>query len=285
MIKLLTDSACDLSNEMITELDIHVLPLIVFDENSNEYLDGATISSKQVFDAMREGKVYKTSQVPPEAFLGFFRTLAEDDEVLYIAFSSGLSGTYNSALQAREVYLEEGGKARIEILDTLAASGGFGLIVHHTALKLREGADLNELVDYTKTLIERIDQLFTVDDLEYLFRGGRVSRSSALIGGLLNIKPVLTILEGKLVPLEKTRGRLKSIKRMCELLGERTEGRLDGEMVFITHGDDLEAANKLKDLIKEAYGERKFVISPVGSTIGAHSGPGTLAVFYLKPIQ
>lgn len=285
MLKIMTDSACDLSDTILADLGITVVPLMVLDQE-NEYLDGQNIKPKDVFDAMREGKVFKTSQVPLEFFSNVFNALQDDDEVLYIAFSSGLSGTYNTGLLARDNYLEEGGKAHIEILDTLAASGGFGLIVYQVAIKAKTGVSLSELVAYAKNLIMRIDHIFTVDDLEYLFRGGRVTRSAALIGGLLNIKPILTVLDGKLTPLEKVRGRLKSIKRMCELMGERSNYEaLEDQTIFINHGDDLDAAYKLKGFIEEAYGCKSFVIHTVGSAVGAHSGPGTLALFYFKPLD
>jgi DegV family protein with EDD domain len=282
MIRLVTDSASDLSSEMIAEYGLYVAPLLVH-HGTAQYLDGETILAKRVFDEMRQGKVFKTAQVTPESFLEIFNGFSDEDEVLYLAFSSELSGTYNSGLIARDLYREEGGKARIEILDTRAASGGIGLIVREVAKRAREGADFESLLSYAEELMGRVDQLFTVDDLEYLFRGGRVSRSAAFMGGLLNIKPVLEIADGKLVPLEKTRGRLKSIKRLCELMGERSGGNLGDQTILIHHGDDLEAAHKLREMIREAYGIQSFVIHTVGSVIGAHSGPGTLAVFYLKP--
>lgn len=282
MIRIVTDSAADLSQEMIASLGLYVAPLLVHDE-TREYRDALDLEPKALYDRMRGGQSFKTSQATPEAFYEIFKNFSEEDEVLYLAFSSGLSGTYNSGVMARELYLEEGGKARVEILDTQAASGGFGLIVYEVAKRALDGADFDSLLAYAKALIQRVEHLFTVDDLEYLFRGGRLSRSSALLGGLLNIKPVLTVEGGKLIPLEKTRGRLKSIRRICELMGEHTGGDLNGQTIFIHHGDDLEAAHKLKELILESYGAQSFVIEMVGSVIGAHTGPGVLAVFYLKP--
>lgn len=283
MIRLVTDSASDLSHDMIAEYDLKAAPLLVHDDE-RQYRDAVDIEPKTVYDRMRGGQTFKTSQATPESFLEIFRSFSDEDEVLYLAFSSGLSGTYNSGQIARDLYNEEGGKARIEILDTGAASGAFGLIVYEVAKRAREGVDFEALLAYAQSLIPRAEHLFTVDDLEYLFRGGRLSRSSALIGGLLNIKPILTVEAGKLTPLEKTRGRQKSIKRICELMGERTGGNLKGQTVFIYHGDDLEAAHKLKAMIQEAYGVEYFVIGEVGAVIGAHTGPGVLAAFYLKPL-
>ncbi|SCZ76248.1 DegV family protein [Acidaminobacter hydrogenoformans] len=283
MVRLVTDSAADLSQDMIARYSLKVAPLLVHD-GERQYRDAVEIRPKTVYDDMRGGKSFKTSQATPESFLEIFRSCSDADEVLYLAFSSGLSGTYNSGLIARDLYKEEGGKARIEIVDTRAASGAFGLIVYEVARRAEAGASFDELIAYSESLIERIDHLFTVDDLEYLFRGGRLSRSSALIGGLLNIKPILSVAEGKLTPIEKSRGRLKSIKRICELMGERTAGKsLKDQTVFVYHGDDLEAAHKLQELIQEAHGVETFVIGEVGAVIGAHTGPGVLAAFYLKP--
>lgn len=284
MIRLVTDSASDLSHDLIAENNLSVAPLLVHDDE-RQYRDAVDIQPKTVYDRMRGGQSFKTSQATPESFLEIFKSFSDEDEVLYLAFSSGLSGTYNSGLIARDLYKEEGGKARIEILDTQAASGAFGLIVYEVAKRAKAGADFEELLAYAQSLIPRTEHLFTVDDLEYLFRGGRLSRSSALIGGLLNIKPILTVADGKLTPLEKTRGRLKSIKRISELMGERTGGNLKGQTVFIYHGDDLEAAHKLQELIQEAYGAQSFIIGEVGAVIGAHTGPGVLAAFYLKPVE
>ncbi len=283
MIRLVTDSAADLSQDIIARYNLKVAPLLVHD-GERQYRDAVEIRPKTVYDGMRGGNSYKTSQATPESFLEIFQSFSDEDEVLYLAFSSGLSGTYNSGLIARDLYKEEGGKARIEIIDTKAASGAFGLIVYEVARHLEAGASFEALTAYAQSLIERVDHLFTVDDLEYLFRGGRLSRSSALLGGLLNIKPILTVADGKLTPLEKARGRLKSIKRICELMGERTKGQsLEGQTVFVYHGDDIEAAHKLQELIQEAYGVTTFVIGEVGAVIGAHTGPGVLAAFYLKP--
>lgn len=284
MIRLVTDSASDLSHDLIAEYNLSVAPLLVHDDE-RQYRDAVDTQPKEVYDRMRGGQSFKTSQATPESFLEIFKSFSDEDEVLYLAFSSGLSGTYNSGLIARDLYNEEGGKARIEILDTQAASGGVGLIVYEVAKRAKEGADFEALVAYAQSLIPRVEHLFTVEDLEYLFRGGRLSRSSALIGGLLNIKPILTVADGKLTPLEKTRGRLKSIKRISELMGERTGRSLDGQTVFIYHGDDLESAHRLKEMIQEAYGVEAFVIGEVGAVIGAHTGPGVLAAFYLKPAE
>jgi len=284
MIRLVTDSASDLSHDIIAEYNLSVAPLLVHDD-ARQFRDAVDIQPKTVYDRMRGGQSFKTSQATPESFLEIFKSFSDEDEVLYLAFSSGLSGTYNSGLIARDLYKEEGGKARIEILDTQAASGAFGLLVYEVAKRAREGVDIEALVAYAQSLILRTEHLFTVDDLEYLFRGGRLSRSSALIGGLLSIKPILTVADGKLTPLEKTRGRQKSIKRICELMGERTGGKFNGQTVFIYHGDDLEAAHKLKDMIQEAYGVESFIIGEVGAVIGAHTGPGVLAAFYLKPAE
>lgn len=279
--RIITDSASDLSFELTKQLGIDVLPLSVF-LGDVEYKDGETIEPKELYDNMRVGKVYKTSQVAPQAFKQKFEEYAKNNEpCIYIAFSSELSGTYQSSLIAKEEIVEEYPNFDITIIDTKCASGGFGLVVLKAAQMAAEGATKEEIVRTTEFNAEHMEHIFTVDDLEYLFRGGRVSRTAAVIGSLLNIKPILHVEDGKLVPLEKVRGRNKVLKRMMEIIEERGND-LDKQTIGITHGDDIEVAMKAKEMIEEKFGSKDFVIRDVGCAVGAHSGPGTLAIFFLN---
>lgn len=279
-VKIITDSASDLPKDIIKELDIEVMPLMVY-LNDVEYQDGVGIEYHDFFQAMRDGAVTRTSQVPNQYFEDTFNKYGNCDEVLYIAFSSGLSGTYQGGELVKSTIQEENPKFNLTIIDSKSASTGFGLIVYYAAKLAKEGASLEEIINKTRDNIEHMEHIFTVDDLEYLYRGGRVSRGAAVLGSMLNIKPILDVEDGKLVPLQKVRSRKKSINRMVEIMGERGK-RLDDQVIGICHGDDLEAAETLKTLIKEKYGSKDFIISYTGCAVGAHSGPGTLSVFFLN---
>lgn len=280
-IRIITDSACDLSPEITQKYNIDVIPILVY-MNDIEYKDGETLNAKELYGNMRDGKIYKTAQVPPQVFTEKFKRYAENgDQCIYIAFSSGLSGTYNSAMMAKHEVIEDYPEFNVDIIDTKCASGGFGLVVYKAALMLQEGKSKDEIVEAVKFYSMNMEHIFTVDDLEYLYKGGRVSRTAAFVGGLLNIKPILDVEDGKLIPIEKTRGRNKVFKRMIELMKERGVD-LSSQTIGITHGDDLEGAMKLKEMMEENFGCTDFVIGMIGCAVGAHSGPGTLAIFFLK---
>ncbi|WP_405103246.1 DegV family protein [Oceanobacillus sp. FSL H7-0719] len=280
-VKIVADSACDLSKEHYNEYDIEMIPLNVHLDDK-AYADVKEINPKSIYDAMRAGKAPKTSQPVPEAFKSIFTEYAEKNEPLvYVSFSSELSGTYQSAKIMEEIVKQDYPDAPIHIIDTKCASIGYGLVVLYVAKLAKNGASVKEIVEAANYQAEHMEHIFTVDDLEYLYRGGRVSKTSAFIGGLLNIKPILNVEDGKLVPIEKLRGSKKVLKRMLELMDERGSD-FKNQIIGISHGDDLERAEALSELIQEKYGVEKnnIVIELVGSVIGAHSGPGTLALFF-----
>ncbi|MFP4697228.1 MAG: DegV family protein [Eubacteriales bacterium] len=280
-IKLITDSACDLPENIIKKYNIDVAPLSVH-LGEEEFLDGVSIKSKKVLEDMREGKVYKTSQPTPQAFIDILKKYAEEKEsCLYVGFSSGLSGTFESGMLAKEQILEDYPDFDIDIIDTKCASIGFGIVVLKAAQMIEEGKTKEEIIKAVKFYSEHMEHIVTVDDLEYLYRGGRVSRTSAFLGGLLNIKPIIEVKEGKLIPFEKIRGRNKVMKRMVEIMKDRGVD-LKNQLIGIAHGDDIEGADKLKDIIKETFGCEDFLVSMLGSAIGAHAGPGTIAIFFLN---
>ncbi|MFU0824511.1 DegV family protein [Clostridium sp.] len=280
-IKIITDSGCDLPRDIIEEYNIEVLPLFVYAEG-NEYLDGESIQPEELYNNMREGTIYTTSQVPPSKFKDVFIKHAENkDEVIYIGFSSQLTGTYQSAIIAKEEVLETYPDFKIYTIDTKCASLGLGLVVYKAAKMAKEGKNKDEIIKSIEFNSEHMEHIFTVDDLEYLLRGGRVSRAAAMIGGILNIKPVLDVEDGKLMPKEKVRGRKKALKRIVEIAGERGVD-LKEQIIGISHGDDMEAVEVIKRMLEENFGCNKFIINMVGCVIGAHSGPGTLALFFLN---
>ncbi|WDV45311.1 DegV family protein [Clostridiaceae bacterium M8S5] len=280
-IKIITDSACDLPKNIIEEFDIELMPILVYLDDV-EHRDTIDIQPKFLYDKMREGSSTKTAQLSMASLREVFLKYAKSNQsCIYIAFSSGLSGTYQTSLMVKEEILEEYPEFDLTIVDTKCASTGFGLIVYKAVQLVKDGKSKDEILEAIDFYCEHMDHIFTVDDLEYLYRGGRVSRASAVIGGMLNIKPILTVDDGKLVPIEKVRGKKKLIKRMIELIGERGKC-LDNQLVSISHGDDEEAALKIRDILKEKYNCKSFIITYIGCTIGSHTGPGGLTVSFLN---
>src|SRR5690625_2352415 len=284
-VKILTDSACDLTQQYFDKYSIEMVPLTVHLED-NEYRDSIDISPKEVYDAMREGASTKTSQVSLQTFEEIFTRYAEANQPLvYLAFSSELSGTYQTAQMMLQTVKEKYPDAPLHIVDTKCASIGFGLVVLRAAKLAQEGATAEEIIAMANYHANHMEHIFTVDDLEYLYRGGRVSRTTAFVGSLLNIKPILHVEAGKLVPLERIRGSKRLLQRMVDIMEERGTD-FSNQTIGISHGDDLATAEKLADMIKETFNVEDIIIEMVGSVIGAHSGPGTIALFFLnKPYK
>lgn len=280
-IHIVADSGCDLPYSFLQERHISFLPLIVH-LNETDYEDFATIDPKQVYDAMRKGEVAKTSQASPLKMKELFTELAKSGRpAIYVAFSSQLSGTYQTAMMIREEVLEQYPEFQLTIIDSKCASLGLGLVVIKASELAQQGMPYEQLCETVSAYCQHMEHIFTVDDLEFLARGGRISKTSAFVGGLLNIKPLLHVEDGKLIPLEKIRGRKKVLKRMIELMEERGDD-LQKQVIGISHGDDEEAALELKRMIEEKFGCTRFYISQIGGAIGAHAGPGTLALFFLN---
>lgn len=278
-MKIFTDSGCDLPKSYYEENDVVLLPLRV-QLNNKEYEDVIAIDSKEIYDAIRQGAQPKTSQVSPELFLKHFEELAKNDEEgIYIAFSSELSGTYSTAQMIRNQVLEQYPSLKLAIIDSKCASLGHGLVVEE-AVRLRNiGVSLEDMTSKINTLAPQVEHLFTVEDLDYLAKGGRVSKASAFLGGLLSIKPILNVEDGKLVPIEKSRGRKKALNRMLDLMQERG-GSFSNKIVGISHSDDAAFANEAKASIQERFSPQAVQITMIGSAIGSHVGPGTIAIFF-----
>lgn len=280
-IQILADSACDLSETHYKTYDIEMIPLTVHLDDQ-EYKDGIGIKPKKVYDAMREGKSPKTSQVSPQAFKTMFTSYAEANQPLvYLAFSSELSGTYQTAKMMEQEVKETYPDAELHVVDTHCASIGYGLVILRAAQLAKDGAGIEEIIETATYHANHMEHIFTVDDLEYLYRGGRVSKTAAFVGSFLKIKPILHVEGGKLVPLEKIRGSKKVLNRMLEIMEERGTD-FSNQTIGISHGDDVETAQKLASMIKEKFGVDDILIEMVGATIGAHAGPGTLALFFLN---
>ncbi|WP_026693247.1 DegV family protein [Peribacillus kribbensis] len=282
-VQIIADSASDLPLSYFEENDVVFIPLKVHLDGI-DYEDLKGITPDEVYKAMIEGRVPKTSQPSLEYFLDTFRkTAAENKQAVYLAFSSALSGTYQSAVLALEQVKEDYPEADIDIIDTKCASLGYGLAVKFAVHLAAGGADKDRILKDSSFYCRHMEHLFTVDNLEYLARGGRISKASAFFGGLLNIKPLLNMEDGQLVPLEKLRGKKKLLKRILELMGERGES-LSQQTVAISHADALETAEEWKQAIMDEFHVKDVYIHTVGSAIGAHAGPGTIAVFFLNEL-
>ena len=283
--EIVTDSSSNLIEDLIDEFGLHILPLsfMVDGEQYHNYLKGEHTDLAQFYAMMREGKVITTSLPNMDESEELLRGLLyAGKDVLYIGFSSGLSGTFQEIDLLLGQLAQEFPERTVLTVDTLAASGGEGLLVWHAATLARDGASIEEVHRWLEDNKLKLAHWFTVDDLMFLFRGGRVSKTSAWAGTLLNIKPVMHVDdEGHLIPLEKVRGRKKSLKALVDHMEATADAPVAEQTVFITHGDCREDAEYVADLVRERFGVTDIVINYVDPVIGAHSGPGTMALFFL----
>ncbi len=280
---ILTDSSCDLTAELAQELGISVVPLSVLTDGKEylNYLDGREIEIKTFYNMIREGKTATTSAVNIATFRDAMKAiLDEGKDVLYIGFSSGLSGTVGAGINAARELSEEYPDSKIFAVDTLGASLGQGMIVYYAAMKKAEGASIEEVRDFVENHKFNMAHWFTVDDLNHLKRGGRISPATAAIGTMLNIKPVMHMdNEGHLVAVGKVRGRKTSLKELVNSM-EASWLPEENPTIFISHGDCLEDAEYVASLIREKLGVNDIRINYVGPVIGAHTGPGVVALFF-----
>lgn len=280
---IITDSCCDLSIDYVKENNIEIMPLTVNIKSTSVADDlGQTIKHKEFYDLIRSGEVPSTSTVNAYDFEEKFKEYVNKGySIIYIGFSSALSGCINSANIAKKVVDEEMKNADITVVDSKSASLGLGLLVFKANEMLKNGESKEAIINWIEENKLKVNHWFTVDDLNHLKRGGRVSSTAAVIGTMLNIKPMLHVSnEGKLIPITKVKGRKKSIKYLLEMLKERIVNP-EEQVIFISHGDCLEDAEKLRKLIINDVKVKDFVINNVGPTVGSHSGPGTLALFFL----
>ena len=279
--QIITDSCCDFPTPMYETLGLRSVPLSVeYRGESND--DRNDDSLKEMYDGLRSGQAAKTSAVNPSRWGEVIEpALAAGQDVLVLAFSSGLSTTYQSAVIAAEELGEKYPERTIRVVDTLCASMGQGLLVWYACKKRDEGLSLEELYNWVMENRLHLCHWFTVDDLMYLKRGGRISAATALVGTMLQIKPLLHVDdEGHLISMSKARGRKAAIDALVRKAQELGAG-YDNSTMFISHGDCREDAEYLAQQLKEKCGVKEVVISYVGAVIGSHSGPGTLALFFL----
>ena len=278
-MRIFTDSACDLPQSYFDENNVDFFSLRV-ELDGQDYLDIVEIKPQQIYEAIGAKKQPKTSQVAPDEFMrGFEDAAKKGEEAIYYAFTSALSGTYNTAVMVAEQVREQYPNFKLHIIDTKAASLGQGLIIQE-AVRLRDsGATTEEVVERTTAYGAHMEHLFTVDDLEHLARGGRVSKTSAVVGGLLNIKPILNVEEGKLVPIDKVRGRKRALKAIVDLMNERG-GDFSNKVVGICHSMDPELLQEMEAIIVERFNPKAIYTTVIGAVIGSHVGLGCVGVFF-----
>lgn len=278
-----TDTTCDLPKEYLKQHNIKVAPLY-FSFDNIIYGDKNDMEPKEFYDKMRSGIMPTTMAVNPDTAKNIFTDLLDKGyDILHIAFSSALSGSCSVAETVARDLCDEIPGAKIKVIDSLCASLGEGLLVHKAVKMKEEGKSLDEIVDWLDNNKLNLCHIFTVDDLHHLHRGGRVSKTTAIIGTLVHVKPVLHVNnEGRLIPLNNVRGRKKALIALVDQMEKRLSGFEDkNDTVFISHGDCITDAEYVASLIKERFGINDILINLVSPTIGTHSGPGTIALFFM----
>ena len=279
---IFTDSCCDVSPELLAKWGVPYANMTFsFDGEDKEYI-GTDISNHDFYDRMRQGAHARTAAINADTFARAFTPILEEGkDILYVAFSSGLSTTVNSAHMAAEELKEQHPDRKIVIVDTLAASAGGGLMVYMAVAKKNEGATIEENAAYMESLVPQHCIWFTVDDLEYLKRGGRVSPLVAFAGGVLGIKPIMQMdEEGHLVKVSTARGRKKAIEALAEKYAELSYEEKNTP-IFISHAEAENDAKQLADILKQRHGVEVTLITEIGPVIGSHAGPGTIALFFI----
>lgn len=282
--RIITDSTGDLTPELVRSLDVTVIPMefTVDGKSYRNYPDGHEMSAKDFYDLLRAGKTSTTAQINSHEFAQWAEPILQaGEDLLYIAFSSGLSGTFQSAYLAKQELAEKYPQRKICVVDSLCASMGEGLLVYYAAKMQQSGKSIEEVSQWLQDNKLHLCHWFTVDDLNHLKRGGRVSSAAALFGTMLGIKPVLHVDDaGHLIPVAKIRGRRQSLDALVSHM-EATAINPEDQVIFISHGDCEKDAQYVADKIRAKWDVKDIIINEIGPVIGTHSGPGTVALFFL----
>jgi len=281
---IVTDSCSDLTQKQVEQMELHIIPLSVELEGVTykHYPDERELKITTFYQQLRDKKVAKTSLVNVGSFLTFFESFLKDGyDILYIGFSSALSGTVQSAIVAKNELSEQYPEQKIEVVDSLCASMGLGLLIWYAWKLKEEKKSMSQIVKWLESNKLKLVHLFTVDDLGTLKRGGRLSDTQAFLGSLLRIKPILHVDDqGRLVPLKKARGRSFSLESMVDLMKDKITDP-EKQTIFISHGDCLEEAQQVGKMATDQFHVKEIVYNQIGPVVGAHSGPGTIAIFFM----
>jgi len=279
-----TDSTTDLSPQLIDELGVKIIPLEfnIDDRTFLDYPDRRELGIKEFYDMVRDGKQATTSLINQWRYVEIFEPeLKSGKDILYIAFSSGLSGSVGFAFETAEILTKKYPDRKLIVVDSLAASMGEGLLVYLAVEQKRSGLSIEQTAKWVEDNRNTIAHWFTVDDLKHLRRGGRLSATAAFLGSMLNIKPVLHVdNDGKLIPISKVRGRNLALQTLIQKL-EEAGVDLKNQVIFISHGDCEQECREMAREIEEKYGVKKVFINEIGPVIGAHAGPRTIALFFV----
>ena len=281
-IKIVTDSSCDLGINFIEENNIELIPLLLnLDGEIIEDDLGKSLGYREFYDKLREGSMPSTSQINIYTFEEKFKELLDKGyEILYIGLSSALSGTFNSANMARNNILEENPNAKIAVVDSISVSMGLGMLIKKACKMIEEGKMLEDIVQWIEENKNKVIHAILVDDLKHLKRGGRVSASTAAVGSILNIKPLLKLNNSGAVEVsEKIKGKKKGLKRLASIVKENAIN-IENEILYIMHGDVLEEAQYLKGIILQELNFKDVKVEYIGTVIGTHGGPGTIATVF-----
>ncbi len=277
-IRILTDSSADLSPDMIEGYNIDSIPLMVY-VDEKEYEDGVGISSSEVAYAMKDGKSVRTSQVPLHKFYEYFMQADENDTIITMLISSGISGTYQTAIQAVDMVKDERPNMDIRVLDNKTISLGCGLGVLDAARKIDEGYSADQLEQYILERSRYMRHLFTVPELTWLVEGGRVSKMAGMMGSLLDIKPLLHVEDGKLLVFDKARGKKNRFNKLMEYIESKCEN-MHGQTIAINHVISEKEAKKIADYLQEHFEPEKIIIKELGPVIASHCGPGLISIYF-----
>ena len=280
---IITDATCDLPEDVVMENQLVVIPMgYTMDGEEYKGTPDNKLNAKDFYNKVRAGSLPKTAQITPDEYSRCFEGyLQQGKDVLYLAFSSALSGSCSNAFLCMQELQEKYPENKIYVVDSRGASLGEGLLVWYAAQMKKDGANIEEIKQWAEENRDHLCHYFTVDDLNHLHRGGRVSKAAAVFGTMLGVKPVLHVdNEGRLIPVAKVRGRKQSLHALVDKM-EQLQGSYKNEIVFVSHGDCIQDAQYTADLVKQRFGIQRFIINDIGPVIGSHSGPGTVALFFL----
>ncbi|MDI6619313.1 MAG: DegV family protein [Clostridiales bacterium] len=281
MIKIIVDSTCDLPQDIMDLYDIKMLPLRI-SINGKEYIDKVTMQVDKVYDAMRNGFIPKTSQPSPADMYNLFGEYCiKGYNFFYLAFSSKLSGTFQTASLIIEELKEKYSQIKMEVIDSKGGSTGTGLIALQAAKLIKDGQKFEQILKSIFDLRDHVEHIFTITDLSWLIKGGRISKAAGMIGNILDVKPILDVNDGIMEVIKKVRGKKKALSAIVDIVEERIKNFPD-QVIGISHADDLKTAQALIDAIKDKLGDKKVIINKIGSVLGSHLGIGGVGVFFFN---
>lgn len=281
MIKLIVDSTCDLSEEILEKYDIRILSLHI-SLAEKEFRDKMDITTDEVFSAMKKGIVPKTSQVSPADIADIFSEYCrEGNDFIYLTFSSAMSGTCQTAKMILSGFKERYPELNMEVIDSKAGSTAIGLMALQAAQMIEMGCSFKTVAEQLKEMTDHVEHIFTISDIGWLVRGGRINKLKGAIGSIMNIKPILEVKKGTIQLFGKARGSKNAINTVVDIFKERAK-EFPEQIIGISHSNDLQGAQYLKNIIAEKCGAKNFIINQIGGVLGSHLGLGGLGVFFFN---